>query len=79
MSSAPDALDPGLLLATLAGAAAVKHAFTSLVRWTHSQKFKPVGKVTFLKIYPVKSCAGYCVQSAECTRLGLEESQVTDR
>ncbi|XP_041353379.1 mitochondrial amidoxime reducing component 2-like [Gigantopelta aegis] len=79
MSSATDALRPGLVFATLAGAAVVKYSLAAFVRWRHSQKFKLVGQVTSLTMFPVKSCSGYSVQSAECTRLGLRQSEVTDR
>jgi hypothetical protein len=52
-----------------------------LVRWCHQQrrstssgprKWRCVGELSELAVYPIKSCAGISLQEAECTEYGIQ-------
>lgn len=62
----------------LFGAAAV--VLTLLVGWWHKmkrtnsppRKWRRVGELSELTLFPVKSCAGISLQEGECTEYGLQ-------
>jgi hypothetical protein len=62
----------------LFGAAAV--VLTVLIGWWHKvkrsnsppRKWRCVGKLSELTIFPVKSCGGISLQEAECTGCGIQ-------
>nr|XP_012591022.1 mitochondrial amidoxime-reducing component 1 [Microcebus murinus] len=77
----PAQLGPGWL-----GVAALGLAVGALgaVAWRRSRprrpgRLQPVGTVAQLWIYPVKSCKGVPVSTAECTAMGLRSGHLRDR
>jgi hypothetical protein len=75
-------LEPRMYAATTSlfwGVAAI--LLTLLVRWWHHKrnrtnspprKWKHVGELSELTLFPVKSCAGINLQEAECTEYGIQ-------
>ncbi|XP_033734681.1 mitochondrial amidoxime-reducing component 1-like [Pecten maximus] len=63
----------------LVGASVLKYGFTTWLASGRPKVYEKVGKVSSLKLYPVKSCRGLDVKTAECTPLGLRQFGVTDR
>ncbi|XP_033000627.1 mitochondrial amidoxime reducing component 2-like [Lacerta agilis] len=75
---------PGWLLAS--GALAVLVMLGAAAAWRRRRRLrpgrrelKPVGRVSGLFIYPVKSCRGVAVERAEVTELGLRSGDMGDR
>uniref|UniRef100_A0A8C5P579 Mitochondrial amidoxime reducing component 2 n=1 Tax=Jaculus jaculus TaxID=51337 RepID=A0A8C5P579_JACJA len=62
-------------LAALALGAAAWHRRRS----RRPRRLQQVGTVSKLWIYPIKSCKGVAVSSAECTAMGLRRGRVRDR
>ena len=60
-----------LLAAVVAG-----YVFT---RKRQSRQRKPVGKISEIRLYPIKSCPALVLSSAECTATGLKYKNVHDR
>ncbi|XP_042333107.1 mitochondrial amidoxime reducing component 2-like [Sceloporus undulatus] len=85
--------DPRLLLLPrpswlLALASLASLALAAAWQWARSRRrksrrssplLKPVGTVSGLFVYPVKSCRGLAVQSAQVTPLGLRSGDLGDR
>uniref|UniRef100_T1IPF6 MOSC domain-containing protein n=1 Tax=Strigamia maritima TaxID=126957 RepID=T1IPF6_STRMM len=42
-------------------------------------RLKPVARVAVLTIFPIKSCKGISLESAECTDMGLKSGKIKDR
>ncbi|XP_069118861.1 mitochondrial amidoxime reducing component 2-like [Argopecten irradians] len=63
----------------LVGASVLKYGLTTWLASNRPKVYEKVGKVSCLQLYPVKSCRGLDVQTAECTPIGLSQYGVTDR
>ncbi|XP_069116372.1 mitochondrial amidoxime-reducing component 1-like [Argopecten irradians] len=63
----------------LVGASVLKYGFTTWLASSRPKVYEKVGKVSCLQLYPVKSCRGLDVQTAECTPIGLRQYGITDR
>ncbi|XP_033734682.1 mitochondrial amidoxime-reducing component 1-like [Pecten maximus] len=63
----------------LVGASVLKYGFTTWLASGRPKVYEKVGKVSSLQLYPVKSCRGLDVKTAECTSIGLRQYGVTDR
>lgn len=53
-------------------------------RWRRGSRrrrpgLQPVGRVSALFVYPIKSCRGVAIQQAELTELGLRSGEMGDR
>ncbi|OWF34597.1 Mitochondrial amidoxime-reducing component 1 [Mizuhopecten yessoensis] len=64
---------------SLIGASVLKYGFTSWLALNRPKVYEKVGRVSSLQLYPVKSCRGLDVKTAECTLTGLRQYGVTDR
>lgn len=67
------------IVAALVAGSALKYIIYYLIEIQESKKYKKVGRVSALYIYPVKSCHGIQVEEGECTYLGLSCFGMTDR
>ncbi|XP_060079531.1 mitochondrial amidoxime reducing component 2-like [Ylistrum balloti] len=63
----------------LIGASVLKYGFTTWLASGKPRVYEKVGKVSSLHLYPVKSCRGLDIETAECTAIGLRQFGVTDR
>ena len=74
-------LPPVALFGTLVSLSALKHALSAAVRHGKPRAALPVGAVSTIVIYPLKSGAGLPLAAARVTRCGLvdPESGVADR
>ncbi|ESP03079.1 hypothetical protein LOTGIDRAFT_110992 [Lottia gigantea] len=71
--------NPGTVLSTLALTSAIKYSF-SLVSWKQKKKkYELIGKVSEINTYPIKSCGGFGLYSADATRLGIRVNGLYDR
>ncbi|KAK6181651.1 hypothetical protein SNE40_009466 [Patella caerulea] len=74
-----DSDSPAAILGTLAAGALLQYGFGAYCSWKERSTYRFVGRVAELYVYPVKSFGGLSVQSAKCTKVGLEHGSVTDR
>nr|XP_020642274.1 mitochondrial amidoxime-reducing component 1-like isoform X2 [Pogona vitticeps] len=83
VKSMPGAAFPSPLAACVCTAVALALAVATAWRWRRRRssglRWKQVGRVSGLFIYPVKSCRGLAVEEAEVTRLGLRRGDLGDR
>ena len=69
---------PGVILGTLVLGTVIKHV-VSVILNRRGTGYQLVGQVTRLNVFPIKSCAGFTVDTGECTETGLLVHGITDR
>ncbi|GAB6030726.1 Mitochondrial amidoxime-reducing component 1 [Chamberlinius hualienensis] len=73
-------LSPGKIVVGIAAAGALAYAAHRIVHMKcKSKAFREVGVLSAIYLYPIKSCRGILLESAECLKLGLRSEFIRDR